>query len=84
MRDPGERLNGIQEVSGSIPLISTKQKAHIVIYVSLLLYYRTIAKIYEDGHLIQGFQACASCTGFLCPFSENPQRKRKQLCEKII
>ena len=23
----GERLNGIQEVSGSIPLISTKQKA---------------------------------------------------------
>jgi len=25
--DSGERLNGIQEVSGSIPLISTKQKA---------------------------------------------------------
>ena len=27
MRCPGERLNGIQEVSGSIPLISTKKQS---------------------------------------------------------
>ena len=25
----GERLNGIQEVSGSIPLISTKKRTHV-------------------------------------------------------
>ena len=48
----GERLNGIQEVSGSIPLISTKQKTHIVIYVSLLLYYYQVTRGYEDEHPI--------------------------------
>ena len=31
----GERLNGIQEVSGSIPLISTKLKGKVVYYPPL-------------------------------------------------
>ena len=30
----GERLNGIQEVSGSIPLISTKRKALKSLYIN--------------------------------------------------
>ena len=30
----GERLNGIQEVSGSIPLISTKRKALKPLYIN--------------------------------------------------
>ncbi len=33
----GERLNGIQEVSGSIPLISTKKKSVIVMIADFFL-----------------------------------------------
>ena len=35
--DPGERLNGIQEVEGSIPFVSTRKKA------------RTAEKLYEPS-----------------------------------
>ena len=35
----GERLNGIQEVSGSIPLISTKRKLCAVTCVTALILY---------------------------------------------
>ena len=46
----GERLNGIQEVSGSIPLISTKNNdSHRPnVWVIVL----SIRKYKEDGHLI--------------------------------
>ena len=40
----GERLNGIQEVSGSIPLISTKNLRNLRISeVFLILQYKNVA-----------------------------------------
>ena len=58
----GERLNGIQEVSGSIPLISTKLKnalpllsAEVLFYLSGRIYLRvpyfcgTILAAFESG-----------------------------------
>ena len=41
---PGERLNGIQEVSGSIPLISTKSLRNLRISeVFLILQHKNVA-----------------------------------------
>ena len=46
----GERLNGIQEVSGSIPLISTKNRDSCSRKVHESLFHQTIRK---SGYLIQ-------------------------------
>ena len=46
----GERLNGIQEVSGSIPLISTKQKIHwnLIVPMDFCVSY-LLPYIYQGG-----------------------------------
>ena len=61
MRDPGERLNGIQEVSGSIPLISTKRlafirqvsffakKGGVRVYASLLVKLFSMYRVLEQS-----------------------------------
>ena len=35
---PGERLNGIQEVSGSYPLISTKKGRELSVFLSFFFF----------------------------------------------
>lgn len=40
----GERLNGIQEVSGSIPLISTKSKIRKLRFTDFLLKYTAVSR----------------------------------------
>ena len=46
----GERLNGIQEVSGSIPLISTTQSSYSLNCKSF--YYMQELKVRADFHLL--------------------------------
>ena len=59
--ETGERLNGIQEVSGSIPLISTKRlafirqvsffakKGGVRVYASLLVKLFSMYRVLEQG-----------------------------------
>ena len=65
----GERLNGIQEVSGSIPLISTKFQA--MIYISHLLRKVAFVLLASKWHVFWAFDtrserpAAANITNFL-------------------
>ena len=44
----GERLHGMQEVSGSIPLFSTKKTLHSLCGVFLFLYFYCVSEKQED------------------------------------